>query len=171
MEVNKKIAAAMVGLGAAARLLPHPWNFTPLVAMGLYAGAKSGKLRMGVLATLGAVAASDLILGFTRDIWWLYPAFLIPVLVGRLVRRSENVASIAAGGLISSLAFFLVTNFMTWATRGLYPHTPAGLAACFAAGIPFYRNQLLGDVFYVVALFGGHAMIQRLVRSSAPRTA
>lgn len=170
MEVNKKIGAAMVVLGASARLVPHPWNFTPMMAIGLYVGAKSGKLRTGVLVTLAALFVSDAIMGFYQGMWWVYATSLIPVLVGRLVRRREGVGTIAAGALVSSFSFFLITNFMDWATLTLYPHTGGGLVASYAAGLPFYRNQLLGDLFYTVALFGGHALIQRLLQP-APRTA
>lgn len=170
MDVNRKTTAAMVALGACARILPHPWNFTPLVAIGLYAGAKSAKTRTGILATLGALLVSDIVLGFYGGMWWVYGASLVPVLLGRLVRRREGVGTIAAGGLAASLSFFAITNFMVWATGHTYPHTLAGLATCFAAGVPFYRNQFLGDVLYVAALFGGHAAIQRLARP-ALRTA
>jgi hypothetical protein len=74
------------------------------------------------------------------------------------------MGALIAAALGSSLSFFLITNFMVWASGSLYPHTAMGLMACFSAGIPFYRNQLLGDAFYTVALFGGYAILSRLVR-------
>jgi len=69
---------------------------------------------------------------------------------------------IAAAAFASSLSFFFITNFMVWATGSMYPHTTSGLWACFLAGLPFYRNQILGDAFYTAAIFGGYALIQRL---------
>jgi hypothetical protein len=163
MEMNKKITAAMVGLGACARLLPHPWNFTPMMAIGLYAGAKSTKLRTGIFATLAALLLSDALMGFYRGMWYVYAASLIPVLIGRFMGRRNGVLPIVAGGLLSSVSFFATTNFMVWALGSLYPHTSAGLAACFTAGIPFYQNEFLGDVLYTAALFGGHAVISRMI--------
>ena len=170
METNWKTVAAMVGLGACARLLPHPWNFTPMMAIGLYAGAKSAKLYTGVLATMAALLVSDAVLGFYPGMWFVYAASLIPVFIGRIVRRNDGIGAIAGGAVFASVSFFLTTNFMVWASGPLYPHTAAGLAACFAAGIPFYRNELLGDACYTLALFGGHAVINRLVQP-ALRTA
>jgi hypothetical protein len=170
MESGKKITTAMVGLGACARLLPHPWNFTPILAMGLYAGAKTAKLRTGILAVVMALLVSDAVLGFYRGMWYVYGASLLAVVMGRLVRRREGWGAIAAGALCSSLSFFFTTNFMVWASGHWYPHTAAGLAACFAAGVPFYQNQLLGDAFYTVALFGGHALMSRVAQPT-PRTA
>ena len=164
METNKKTVIAMIALGACARMLPHPWNFTPMAAIGLYAGAKSPRLRMGVFATLAALLVSDLALGFYQGMWYVYAASLISVLLGSLVRRRESVLAVAAGAGAASVAFFLITNFMLWATGSLYPHTLTGLSACFAAAIPFYQSQLAGDAFYTAALFGGHALIRRFTR-------
>lgn len=164
MEANKKTVIAMVALAACARLLPHPWNFTPMVALGLYAGAKCPRLRMGAIATVAALLVSDLALGFYAGMWYVYAASLISVALGGLVRRRESVLAVAAGAGTASVLFFLITNFILWATGAFYPHTMNGLAACFAAAVPFYQNQLAGDAFYTVALFGGHALIQRLTR-------
>ena len=164
MDTDKKIGAAMVGLGACARLLPHPWNFTPMMAIGLYAGAKSKKLPTGLLITLLALILSDAVMGFYRGMWYVYAASLVPVLIGYLLRNRERFGTIAAGAVASSLSFFIITNFMVWAMGHRYPHNAGGLAACLAAGIPFYQNQLAGDAFYTLALFGGHALLSRMVR-------
>jgi hypothetical protein len=169
-EVSTKIWAAMVGLGACARLLPHPWNFTPITAIGLYAGAKSPKVRTGALVTLLALLLSDAILGFYRGMWYVYAAWLVPVLIGGFIRKRHGAGVLAAAALCSSLSFFLTTNFMVWAGGHLYPHTAAGLAACYVAGLPFYQNQVLGDAVYTLALFGGHALIAKLVQP-APQAA
>ena len=168
METSKKIAIATVALGATARLLPHPWNFTPIMAIGLYTGVQAGKLRTGILATLAALLLSDVAMrpGFYPGMWWVYGASLIPVLIGRAIGRNighnPGTRTLAAGALVGSISFFLITNFMVWLTYSLYPHTLAGLGACYAAALPFFQNQLLGDAFYTVALFGGHAIMSRL---------
>ena len=159
----------MVVVGAFARLLPHPWNFTPMLAIGLYAGAKIAKLQTGILATLGALLVSDAVMGFYKGMWYVYGAWLLTILIGRSIRHRDDWKSVAAGAVCASLLFFLVTNFMVWAVGHLYPHTAAGLVACFVAATPFYQNQLLGDIFYTLVLFGGHALLTRLVQPT-PRT-
>ncbi|MBV8845315.1 MAG: hypothetical protein JO307_21110 [Bryobacterales bacterium] len=150
----------IVAAGAAARLLPHPWNFTPLIAIGLFAGARARRAVTGVLAVLLSLALSDIVLGFHRGFEWVYAAALIPVLLGRLA-RSRGFISIAAAALASSLSFFVVTNFAVWAAGQLYPRTLAGLGACYVAALPFYGNQFAGDVFYTVLMFGGYALLAR----------
>jgi hypothetical protein len=163
----------IVLLGACARLIPHPWNFTPLVAIGLFAGTYARSAWAAAATTLSSLVLSDLALGFYQGFWVVYAAALVPVLAGRLVTRRPAMTAIGGAGLASSLSFFLITNFGTWAGGVLYPRTLAGLAACYAAGIPFYRNQLAGDVFYVLLMFGGYAAIARLwtTRASARASA
>ena len=160
MENGKRLWIAMVILCAAARLLPHPWNFTPLMAIGLFSGYQASKAATGILVTLSALALSDLVLGFHSGFWWVYAAALVAVFFGRIT-RNRGVSAIAAAALASSLSFFLITNFMVWATSRMYPATLAGLAACFTAAIPFYQNQLAGDALYTAALFGGYALLKR----------
>ena len=104
-------------LGACARLVPHPWNFTPMMAIGLFAGSHARKASTGVLATLFALVLSDAVLGFYPGFWYVYAAALIPVLLGRLIRNRSGAGAIAAAAIASSLSFFLITNFMVWATR------------------------------------------------------
>jgi hypothetical protein len=164
MDFSKRLWIGMVVLGAGARLIPHPWNFTPLMAIGLFAGTQARMARTGVLATVSALALSDGILGFYSGFWYVYGAALIAVWFGRLIRNRGSAGTIAAAAVASSVSFFAVTNSMVWVTGSLYPHTTAGLAACFWAALPFFRNQLLGDGFYTVALFGGYAAFSRYFR-------
>ncbi|MFA4818191.1 MAG: DUF6580 family putative transport protein, partial [Parcubacteria group bacterium] len=58
----------------------------------------------------------------------------------------------------SSITFFLVTNFAVWAFFDWYPHTWAGLITNFTLALPFFRNTLLGDVFYTGVLFGAYEL-------------
>jgi hypothetical protein len=161
MENGKRLWIAMVVLCAVARLLPHPWNFTPLMAIGLFSGYQASKAATGILVTLSALALSDAVLGFHSGFWFVYAAALVAVLFGRITRNHGGAGAIAAAALGSSLSFFLITNFMVWATSGMYPRTTAGLATCFTAAIPFFQNQFAGDAVYTLALFGGYVLLKR----------
>jgi hypothetical protein len=165
MEMSKRLWIGIVVLCACARLLPHPWNFTPMMAIGLFAGTYARKTSTGVFATMSALALSDAVMGFYSGFWYVYGATLIPVLFGRLIRNRSGVGAVIASALASSLSFFLITNFMVWAmSTKLYPHTIAGLTASYVAGIPFYQNQVLGDAFYTLAMFGGFALLRRFLQ-------
>lgn len=162
---------AIVALGASARLLPHPWNFTPLVGIGVFAGTHARKVGIAALVTLLSLAASDVVLGFYQGFWWVYAAALLPVLFGRLA-RNRGIANLVTAVAGSSLCFFLATNFAVWAAGQLYPRTVSGLAACYVAAIPFYGNQLAGDAFYTLIMFGGYYLLsRRLSRQPQPAAA
>src|ERR1700691_3595128 len=127
MEIPKRLWIGMMVLGASARLVLHPWNFTPMMAIGLFAGSQARSARTGVLATLLALVLSDAVMGFYPGFWYVYAAALIPVLLGRLIRDRSGASVVAAAALTSSVSFFVITNFMVWATSQMYPHTIGGL--------------------------------------------
>ena len=96
MEIPKRLWIGMVVLGACARLLPHPWNFTPMIAIGLFAGSQARKASTAILATLFALVVSDAVMGFYPGFWYVYAAALIPVLLGRRIRNRSGAGAIAA---------------------------------------------------------------------------
>ena len=153
----------LILLGACARILPHPWNFTPIMAIGLYAGARSARLWSAVLITLAALLLSDSILGFYSGMVYVYAASLIPALVGSGLRGRSSAGTIVASASVSSISFFLITNIAVWTTGNLYPHTWAGLTECFTAALLFYRNEIVGDALYTCAFFGADALLLRAV--------
>lgn len=138
----------------ALRLLPHPWNFTPLGAFALAAGFWLPKRYFGL--PLAVRFLSDLIIGlFTWQIMLaVYFSHLFSTLLGYWLKRYYSWPAILLGGITGSLVFFFATNAAVWAWGSLYPPTASGLLASYFAGIPFFRYSLLGDLFYVVIFFG-----------------
>src|SRR5438445_5345491 len=92
--------------------------------------------------------------------WAVYGTIALVVLVGRTARGSRSAGVIAGTTLAGSCLFFLLTNFAVWAVSSYYTHTADGLAACFAAALPFFRNALMGDAFYGLILFGAWALAE-----------
>jgi len=152
------LAVAMMVLCAVSRVLPHPWNFTPLVAMALFGGAMLDKHLWALTATIGSLALGDVALGlFPYDgIAWVYGASGLVVLAGTWLKRRPTAAATAIAAIGGGFLFYAITNFGVWAGGQLYPRTLSGLADCYVAGLPFYRNQLAGDLVYTAVLFGLH---------------
>ncbi len=148
---------------AALRLVPHPPNFTPIAAMALFGGAYLGKRGLAFVAPLGAMFLSDAILGFHSYMWATYLSVVLIVLLGWAVRARITFLRVGAAAGASSVLFYLLTNFSVWLGSSVYPQTLAGLAACYVAAIPFFQNTLAGDLFYSGLLFGGFALLERLV--------
>jgi hypothetical protein len=161
--MNPRLATVLALIVAAAlfRLVPHAWNVTPIAAMALFAGAHLQDRRLAFAIPLGAMLLSDLVLGLHWTMVFVYAAFALTVLMGMGLRGRPAPLSVLGAALASSVAFFLITNFGAWLGHGMYPQTLEGLAAAYAAGVPFFRNTLTGDLAFTALLFGGFALAQR----------
>jgi hypothetical protein len=148
---------------AALRLVPHPPNFSPIAAMALFSGAYVGRRALAFAAPLAALLLSDAILGFYPGMQFQYLAMALVVLLGWVTLSRISIIRIGAAALASSVLFFVISNFGTWLVSGMYPMTTAGLAACYAAAIPFFQNTVAGDLFFTALLFGGFALAEQLV--------
>ncbi len=172
MNGTSKISQTLVGglilLGVIARLVPHPWNASPVAAIALFGGAWLSK-RWSLILPLAIMALSDLFLGLHATIPFTWGAFALTGLLGWWIRRAPTPTRILAGALTGSALFFLLTNFGVWLVGGLYPRTLEGLWTCYIAAIPFVRATVLGDVVWTTALFGAYALITtaRWTRSPA----
>ncbi|HEY8966426.1 MAG TPA: DUF6580 family putative transport protein [Candidatus Methylacidiphilales bacterium] len=153
--------ALLVLAAAAARLAPHPDNFTPVAAMALFGGARFADKRAAFLVPLAAMVLSDCVLGFTAVAPFVYGAFALTVLLGFALREKGGIARLAGAGIAAAVLFFVVTNGAVWLVSGLYPKTAAGFVDCLIAGVPFFRNTLLGTLAYEAVLFGGFALAER----------
>ncbi len=167
------LAVVIIAFAVALRIAPHPWNFTPGGAMALFSGAIIKDRRLAFAFPLIALFAGDLFVGFYKPSVMLivYASFLLSVLIGRFLQGRRTLARISAATLLGSAQFFLVTNFAVWWLLGSFPKTAAGLAACYLAGLPLFRNTLAGDASYATLFFGAFALAERFVpifREPAP---
>lgn len=177
IQLRFGIISIIVLAAAMSRLLPHPYNFTPIGAMGLFGAAYLSRKALAFAVPFLAMWVSDLVLNnliYARlypdfygegFVWfgnpWVYGAFAAIVGLGFVLLRKVKVTNLLVASLIASVLFFLATNFGAWMADPKYPKTAAGLMAAYAAGIPFFWNTLLGDLFYVGVLFGGYEWAQR----------
>ncbi len=166
------MAYLLIILATLCRLIPHPPNFTPVLAVALFGGATLPR-RAALAVPLLAMLLSDLVLGY--PLGWMtlvvYGCFLSGAWLGRLlVHRStwrRRVAAVLAGSVI----FFVVTNFAVWlGSEGSYEHTLDGLVRCYVMALPFFRNSVLGDFAWSITLFGLHDLA-RLWTQSQRRSA
>jgi hypothetical protein len=153
-------------LAAAARLIPHPPNVTPVAAMALFGGAYFASKRIAIVIPLAAMLLSDLILGLTvfgNNVFsltpYVYGCFVVTTCLGMWTHKAPLRIAVAA--LVSSVLFFVVTNFGSWVVFSFYPKTWDGLVECYLAGLPLFRNTVIGDAVYTLVLFGGFALAQR----------
>ena len=149
---------------AALRLMPHPDNVTPIMALGLFGGCYLNN-KSALLIPLLALFVSDLVIGLYAFpiMASVYLSFAFGGLIGRWLRNRKSILNIAGGTLVSSILFFIVTNFAVWAFGHYYASTATGLTQCYLNALPFFRNSLLGNLAWVVLLFGSYELAGRRI--------
>lgn len=167
------LAYLFVVFAVAVRFMPHPLAFTPVAAALLYFGARGSRRQLWVPLVL--LAASDVILTkfvysypLTWDhfvTWAWYAAILM---LGTRLRENANWLRVGGAALASSVSFFVVSNFAVWACWNMYPKTLSGLTTCYAAGLPFFRRGIAGDLLFTAVMFGLPALATVVARSHKP---
>jgi hypothetical protein len=169
-------AVTLIVLAIVFRFLSpalHIWNFVPMGAVALYAGARLPR-RWAWVVPVAGMALSDLVLDYgtqrpelTR--WIIYLTFAATTLIGPIANRPKvGRWLLPVLSLSASMLFFVTSNLATWAEGLNYPLTFAGLVECFVLAIPFYKNTFLADLLGTALLFGLGPVVerawQRLVR-------
>ncbi|MGV3561385.1 DUF6580 family putative transport protein [Larkinella arboricola] len=158
---------AIILLTALSRLLPHPYNFTPVAALALFGAATFERKSLGLIIPLAAMLVSDVLIGFHSGMGSVYGSFAAIWALGLVFLRNITVTRVAGVSLLSSALFFLITNFAVWYGSPFYPQNPQGLLASYAAGLAFYNGQsfflngVLGDLTFSAVLFGSYYLLQR----------
>ena len=169
MDKTAKLSLLIFGIIAAAvliRLLPHPYNFTPIGALALFGGRFIRNKLYAFGVPVLAMLLSDLVIGFHNTMVFVYGAFLLILGVGVFLRRYSNYLSVVPAAFVSSLVFFIVSNLGVWFVGGLYTKSLEGLVQCFVAALPFYHWTLAGNFFYAGAFFGIYALAENSLKKA-----
>jgi len=167
MKNQKILVYLLIILAVSSRFLPHPGNFTAIGAVALFGGLYLTK-KQALWVPMTAMFLSDIFIGF-YNIYIMasvYVGFLLMVLIGRTIKNNIKFSNVAIGTFTGSILFFLLTNTAVWAFGTMYIHDLSGLVQSYYMALPFFRNELLGNIFFVACLVGGYEMIKTL----APKT-
>ena len=154
--INKKqlILISFIVIAAIIRLFPHMPNVTPITAMALFSGAYFTNKKYAFIVPILAMLISDIFIGFSSISIFVYLAF---ILIGFIGVQSKKVSITTV--LISSISFFVITNLGVWLIG--YPKTFAGLVECYTLAIPFFRNSLIGDLFFAAVMYFSYEFISK----------
>ncbi len=158
MQKTKLIAAlVLIAFGILGRIFLNEFiqipNLEIITSFSLITGAILGGLYT-FLIPLAITAVSDIYFGNTSILYFTWPAFMIIGGLGWLLRKRRSlnprfVGEMTVMGIAAVLFFYLYTNFGWWLLTNMYPPTWAGLIQCYIAALPFLKNQLLGNLFFV----------------------
>jgi hypothetical protein len=171
---NFSLICILILAAAATRLMPLPPNMAPIAAMGLFGAAHFRRFWAFVVPFAG-LFLSDLYLnnvvyaqyyeGFVWiTSWWIYAAFAAVIGLGFVMfGKGVTLERTIQSSLLASIVFFLISNLSAFFESNMYPQTPAGLLACYVAGLPFLLRTMVGDLAFVGILFGSYYWVTRKV--------
>ena len=139
---------------AFARLIPHPPNFTPIIAVALVSGYFFKNINLSLLILLVAMLLSDLFIGFYENMIFVYASLLLITFVFYKISNKINFKNLFIYSFAGSLTFFIVSNFGVWALGSpgvydiAYEKNLNGLVECYILAIPFFGNTFLSTVIF-----------------------
>ena len=150
-NINSFILPVVIILSLSlTRLIPHPWNFTPILAVGIFSGFYFKQFYLGLFIVVVSMFLGDLYLGFHSTMFFTYISLAIAVGSGILIKHFK-ISEIFFSGLVSSICFFIITNFGVWLTSEMYEKNLQGLMNSYILAIPFFHNTLISTFLF---LFG-----------------
>lgn len=159
------VALLFVLIGVSLRLLPHPPNFAPILAIALFGGVYLSR-KIAFVLPIFAIAISDIFIGYYEIALMIsvYGTFLLSVVLGFWLRKHKKWYTVGGSAILSAILFFLITNFAVWAFSSWYAKTFSGIIQCYLLALPFFRNTLLGNLFYVTVFFGAYEIAKVWIR-------
>ena len=151
---------SLILLLAFSRLLPHPPNFTPIVAVAIMSGYFFKNIKLSFVVLLIAMLLVDVFIGFYKHMLFVYLSLFLIAFVFFKISDKINFKNLFVFGFLGSLIFYLVSNFGVWASGVLSPVTNLpyekdlnGLISCYFLAIPFFKNTLFSTVIFSYAAF------------------
>ena len=174
LNLQTGVLSIIILLAAFTRIMPHPPNFSPMAAIGLFGAAHFAKKWQAFFIPLIGIWVSDLVINnyvysssssnfvwFYSGFYWQYMSYILIIFAGLFIFNRGISLTKTVGGMISSSGiFFLVSNFGVWAGGTMYPKNFSGLITCYAAGVPFIHNTIISDVLFTTVLFGTYYLLQ-----------
>lgn len=144
---------------AFSRLIPHPPNFTPIIAAAVISPYlfKNIYLSLGIL--LSSMFLSDLIIGLYSNFIFIYLSLFLVIIIQSKIVKKITFKNLFIYSINASVIFFVTSNFSVWMFSNLYEKSFNGLIYCYILAIPFFINTVLSTIFfsylaYVIANFG-----------------
>ena len=147
---NKLYYLVLFGLLLAlARIIPHPPNFTPILASAIMAPLLLKDRLFGIAIPILGMFVADIVIGFHPYQLVIYLTIATIGLVSTMQVNYTKLGLLAVG---SRVWFFLTTNFAVWLAWDYYPKSFEGLITCYTMAIPFFTNTLISTILFTALL-------------------
>ena len=133
---------------ALSRLIPHPPNFTPIIAVAILSGYFFKNLYLSFLVLITSMIVADFFIGFYDNMLVTYMTLIFISFTFYKVGSRLNYKNLFLFSLFGSLIFFIITNFGVWALGNFYEKNLKGLIECYILAIPFFGNTFLSTLVF-----------------------
>ena len=142
---------------AISRLVPHPPNFTSLIALSFYVPALLGMAYMPIVVL--SLAITDIFLGFHNTMFFTWSSVILISFIAKYF--SNSILKRFSGAFLSAVIFYLVTNFGVWAT-GLYENSLSGLITSYIMAIPFFGYTVISTIVFFFFFEASYKLFETL---------
>ena len=153
-----KISLGIILVLAASRFIPHPPNFTSVLALSFYVPILFGRKYLTVLL-LGFVL-TDIVIGFHQLLFFTWGSVLLIGCIAKIFKNNFKLRIL--GNLVGAILFFLLTNFGVWLT-GNYEFSYEGLKLCYVLAIPFFTNTIISTIIYGLVIEVLYSIYKRYI--------
>lgn len=151
-----KIAIGVIVALSASRLIPHPPNFTSLLALSFYIPAVFGIKFIPIVVL--ALLFTDLIIGFHSTMFFTMGSVVLIGIMSKYFNKSISIRIFGALG--GALIFYILTNFGVWLS-GSYGYTLVGLTNCYVLALPFFGYTLISTLLFSVIIESVYKFFQK----------
>jgi len=136
-----------------ARLIPHPPNFTPIVAAAIMSGFLFKNLNFSLINLTIVMFFTDALIGFYNNMFFVYLSLFLIVFIFFKINKKIKLKNLFIFSFVGSLIFFLVSNLGVWILTDMYNKNINGLMYCYIAAIPFFKNTLFSTIIFSYGTF------------------
>ena len=138
---------------ALARLVPHPPNFTPIIAVAIMSSCFFRNMYLSFTVIIVSMLLADVFIGFYNNIFFVYLSLLLIVFIFFRINIKIKLQNLFIFGFLGSVIFFLISNFGVWILSGMYEKNLNGLAYCYFLALPFFLNTILSTIIFTYSAF------------------
>ena len=139
---------------AIARLIPHPPNFTPIIAAAIMSSYFFKNINLSIVVLLVAMLISDIFIGFYENLIFVYVSLILITFTFFKIGKKINFKNLFIFSFAGAFIFFIISNLGVWilGSPGIsnvsYEKNLSGLVQCYILAIPFFANTLLSTLIF-----------------------
>jgi len=159
------LAFLLILLGVSARFIVHIPNFTPVMAIALFAGCYLSR-KNAIIVPLIMMIIYDAVIGFHALVPFTWGSVVLVALLGGKLKERKSFKNVAVSSLAAAFLFYIVTNFGVWLFYNTYPKSVSGLIQCYVVAIPYFRGTLASTLIYSAVLFGAYEFVSARIKGT-----